>query len=189
MGTIKLLALFIPAAFVAVAAWQGSSVLARALQTPDEDAGEDWSWLDVLTGMLIAMPILVVVLMAFVIFLVIQDAYLERAAHTFFLLGLWMSFALSVLAIPVSVRRHNPSFVAMVNVVIVVLAIIYFTPISHFVDALPPVSPIAPLIAGLGIVAVAYAALFRLRRAVSSAAAASPEALTEQPPAPDTGPQ
>jgi CDP-diglyceride synthetase len=187
MGTIKLLVLFIPAAFVAAAAWESAGILQRSLPGEDDDGTP--SWLDVVSGALLVMPILVVVLMGFVIFLVIQDAYLIRAAHTFFLLGLWMSGALSVLAIPSSVQRHSPSIVAMVDVAVVALAVVYFTPISHFVDALPPVSPIAPLIAGLGVVAVAYAALVRVRRALAMQQASLPEALSEQQPSPDTGPQ
>jgi hypothetical protein len=187
MGTIKLSVLFVAAAFVAVAAWQSSGVLQRSSPQPDDEAGS--GWLDVASGALVVMPVLVVLLMALVIGLVIQDAYLIRTAHTFFLLGLWMSAALALLAIPASVRQHTPSYLAMVDVVVAALAAVYFTPISHFVDALPPVSPIAPLIAGLGVVAVAYAALYRLRKALSGQPASRPNRLTRHGPSPDTGPQ
>jgi hypothetical protein len=187
MLTLKLLLLFVPTAFVAVAVWQGSDVLKRSVLVSGDVDGR--SRLDVISGILLVMPILVIILLAFVIFLVIQDSYFIRSAHAFFALGLWMSAALSILVIPASVRQHAPSILAMLSTVITVLAAVYFTPVSHFVDALPPVSAVAPLIAGLGLIAVAYAALFRLRRALSSPPQSLPEALVRRDSSPDTGPQ
>jgi hypothetical protein len=160
-----ILMLLMGAAFVAVAVWQSADVLSLFLSSPD--AEDTRSRLDVVTGILLVMPVLAIGLLAAVILIILQDSIVTRFAHAFLLLGMWMSAALSVLALPISVRQHEPSILALAGVVLTVPAAVYLTPLSHLVNALPEDGTAWPFAIGLALVAVCYAALFRVRISLS----------------------
>jgi hypothetical protein len=165
------LMLLMGAAFVAVAVWQSADVLRLYLSSPADEEGR--SSLDVVTGVLLIIPVLAIGLLAAVILLVLRDSIFVRFGHAFLLLGMWMSVAISALALPISIRQHEPSILALAGVVVTVPAAVYLTPLSHLVNALPEDGTAWPFAIGLALVAVCYAALFWVRRRLSASPKAS----------------
>ncbi len=167
MAVAKLAALLVAAVFAAVAVWQSTAILVRSGAPPAKD--EFRAQLSVVIGLLMTMPVLALALLAAVIFLVIQDEAFTRFAHALFLIGAWMSAGVSITALAAAVRQGSPSLILpLANVVLMVAAAVYFTPISHFLNALPPLSIVWPFAVGLALSAICYAALFRLRATLSA---------------------
>jgi hypothetical protein len=115
-------------------------------------------------GLLVG-PILVVIGLAGVLIFVFRDSYLLRLSHGAFVFGLWIILIIAFFALALISRLNiRPDVQTLSAPVLAVPLVAYLTPIERFQDVFSTVSPLLPLIVGLGVVSSGYFLIWQVYR-------------------------
>ena len=117
-----------------------------------------------LRGLLVSPVLLVVGLGIFFVF-VFRDAYLLRLSHGAFVLGLWIVVTIAIFVLALISRLNiRPVVQTLAAPVLAVPLVAYLTPLERFAEIFAPVSPLLPLLVGLGLTSAGYYLIFLVYR-------------------------